>query len=102
MRSKVIFIVMFMLSFSIAHDTIINTIQTNEHHSSIHYTSDTIQIQKYNSDCIDDIHAMFHMEALITPNMSSFIQLPTKQLLSHISFTYSFTYKETSYKPPKA
>ena len=40
MHSKVIFIVLFMLSFSIFHDTFISLIEKNEHTDIVHYISD--------------------------------------------------------------
>ena len=100
MRAKVIFIVLFMLSFSVAHDTVINILQPHGHTSSSHYADQNIQSQECES--IDEVHAMFHFEALISSYSNNFIQPPTKKTLSYNSSTYTFKYKETSHKPPKA
>lgn len=102
MHSKVIFFVLFMLSFTVAHDTVIKIIQPNGHNSIAHYIDENIQSQECNGDSIDEIHGMFHFVALVAPYRNRFIQPSTKQTLTHNSFTYTFTYKETSDKPPKA
>lgn len=99
-HSKVIFFVLIMLSFSVAHDTVINIVQPNEHASIIHYTDQNVHSQE--CDSIDEVHAMFHFEALVSSYCNSFIQTSTKKSLSYYSSTYTFTYKETSDKPPKA
>jgi hypothetical protein len=91
-----------MLSFTVIHDTVINMVQVDKHTTVVHHTDKKIHLQACEIDTVDDIHAMFHFVALITGYKSSFVQLPTKKLLSHNPFTYTFTYKETSYKPPKA
>lgn len=100
MQSKVIFFVLIMLSFSVIHDTVINVIDINEHTTIVHQTDENLHSQECES--IDDIHAMFHLEALVAAYNSDFIQLPAKQMLSDNLHTYTFKYKETSYKPPKA
>ena len=100
MRTKIIFIVLFMLSFSVAHDTVINIIQPHEHTSISHHADQNIQSQE--CDSIDEVHAMFHFEALVSSYSNDFIQPPTKKTLSYNSSTYTFKYKETSDKPPKA
>ena len=102
MHTKIILFVLFMLSFTVAHDTVINIMQPDEHTAFTHYIDENVQSQECNSDGMDEIHSMLHFEALVSSCSNSFIQPPTKKTLSYHSSTYTFKYKETSDKPPKA
>jgi len=102
MHSKVMFFVLFMLSFTVAHDSVINIMQPDGHTSVTNYSDTNIQSQECNSDSMDEIHSMLHFVALVAPYKNSFIQLSTIQKFTHNPTTYTFTYKETTDKPPKA
>ena len=100
MRSKVIFVLLFMLSFTVMHDTVINIVQTNEHSNVSNYVTAEIAAQ----ECADinEVHSMFHFVGLITPYKNTFIQLQNEKTLSHNLLQYTLLHKETSYKPPIA
>lgn len=100
MQSKIIFVVLFMLTFTVMHDSIINIVQKNEPTSISHYVDSNVQSQE--SSNIDELHSMFHLVGLIMPYKNTFIQLPTEETLSHNLLQYTPPYKETSYKPPRA
>lgn len=100
MQSKIIFVLLFMLTFTVMHDSIINIVQKNEHSSISHYVDENVQSQECNN--IDEIHGMFHLVGLIVPYKNTFIQLPTEETLSHNLLQYTLPYKETSDKPPRA
>lgn len=100
MQAKIIFYVLFMLSFTVAHDTFINIIHSNDHASISH--SQTQEVSYQECEDMDEIHGMFHFVGLFMSYKNSFIQLPTKPTLSYDSFQYSPPFKESSYKPPKA
>jgi hypothetical protein len=98
MKSKITFIVLFMLTFTIMHDSVMNMVQTNEHTSISHYVSSDIPSQECSD--IHEVHSMFHFVGLITPYKSTFVQLQKEKTLSHDLLRYTLPYKETSYKPP--
>ena len=100
MRSKIIFVVLFMLSFTVMHDTVIHIVQTNENTSVSHYVSAEIAAQECGD--IHEVHNMFHFIGLIMPYKSSVVLLQKEKTLSHDLLQYTLPYKETSYKPPIA
>ena len=101
MRSKIIFVVLFMLTFTIMHDTVINMMQKNNHSSVSYY----VNIDVVSQECTDiqhEVHSMFHFVGLIMPYKSTLLQLQKEKMLSHNLLRYALPYKETSYKPPIA
>ncbi len=100
MRSKIIFVVLFMLTFTIMHDSVINIIQKSNHSSLTHYVNSNVLSQ----ECADihESHSMFHFVALAIPYKSTFVQLQKEKTLSHNLLQYTLLQKETSYKPPIA
>ena len=100
MRSKIIFVVLFMLTFTVMHDTVINIMQKSDHSSISHYVSTDVPAQECSD--IHEVHSMFHFVGLIMPYKSSLLQLQKEKTLSHNLLQYTLPYKETSYKPPIA
>lgn len=100
MRSKIIFLVLIMLTFTVMHDTVINIIQKSDHSSILHYVSTDVPLQ----ECTDvhEVHSMFHFVGLIMPYKSTLVQLQKEKTLSHDLLRDTLPYKETSYKPPIA
>ena len=100
MRSKVIFVVLFMLTFTVMHDTVMNIVETDESTSVSHYVNTNVPTQ----ECTDihEVHNMFHFVGLIMPYKSTFIQLINEKTLSHNLLQYTLLHEETSYKPPIA
>ena len=100
MRSKIIFVVLFMLTFTVMHDSVINIMQKSDHSSISHYVNSDVVSQECSD--IHEVHSMFHFVGLIMPNKSTFLQLQKEKTLSHNLLRYTLPYKETSYKPPIA
>ncbi len=100
MRSKIIFVMLFVLTFTIMHDTVITIMQKSDHSGISHYVSTDVLPQECSD--IHEVHSMFHFVGLIMPYKSTFVQLQKEKTLSHNLLRYTLTYKETSYKPPIA
>jgi len=100
MQSKVIFVVLFMLTFTIMHDSVISLMQKSDHSSVSHYVSTDVASQECGD--IHEVHSMFHFVGLIMPYKSTFVQLQKEKTLSHYLLQYTLPHKETSYKPPIA
>ncbi len=100
MRSKIIFLILFMLSFTIFHDSLMPLIEKNKHTDVAHYLSDTAPTQ----ECTDfnEIHSMFHFMAIVTPSKNTQIQFAKRETIPHVTLEYSPPLEKTSYKPPIA
>lgn len=101
MRSKIIFLMLFMLSFTIFHDSLMPLIdEKNKHTDVAHYLSDTEPTQ----ECTDfnEIHSMFHFMAIVTPSKNMQIQFVKRETIPHLALEYSPPLEKTSYKPPIA
>ena len=101
MRSKIIFVVLFMLAFTVMHDTVMNIVQTNEHTSISHYVNTDVPSQEC-SDIQHEVHSMFHFVGLIMPYKNTFVLLQKEKMHSPDLLQYTLPHKETSYKPPIA
>jgi len=92
---------LFMLSFSVMHDSVISYMQTNDHTVVTHYA----QVDKGSSQEIHDIHeihSMFHFVGLIVPYVHTFIPQYEEELYAPNLLQYTTVDKETSFKPPIA
>ena len=100
MQSKIIFVVLFMLSFSTFHDTFISVIDKSEHKEIVHYMSD----EAPTSECAEfnELHNMFHFMAIVTTHKDMLIHLAKKETIPHILQHYAAPLEKTSYKPPIA
>ncbi len=100
MRSKVIFVLLFMLTFTVMHDTVINMMHKSDHTGISHY----VNTDSASQECSDihKVHNMFHFIGLIIPHKSTFVQLQKEQTLSYNLLQYISAHKETSSKPPIA
>jgi len=100
MQSKIIFIVLFMLSFSVFHDSFISFLDKSEHSEIAHYMSD----EAPSSECTEfnEMHNMFHFMAIVTPLKNSHIQLAKREDIPHLIIQYTPPLEKTSYKPPIA
>ena len=101
MKTKLIYIVLLLaMTFNIAHASIIATEDHCEHESISEYVLEQFESQ----DCDDlcDIHHLFHMTAIITPEIilslaPKYTEQPSCELL-----TYHPPFKRTEKKPPIA
>ena len=98
MQSKIIFLLLFMLSFTVMHDTVITLIDSDDDVLSSYYSS----IEKQTCDVADvhELHGMFHFMALITPLSPDLDVLKTKQTHSAYLLQYTLPHVEKSTKPP--
>jgi len=100
MRSKIIFVILFMLTFTVMHDSVINIIQKNEHTSISNYADTNAVSQEYSE--LQEVHGMFHFVGLIMPYQNTFVQLQKEETYSPYLLQYTLLHQETSYKPPIA
>lgn len=100
MRSKIIFVVLFMLSFTVFHDSFMPLLEKNKHTNSVHYMSNTTPTH----ECADinEIHSMLHFMAIITLYKNTQMQFAKREMIPHLLTRYSPPLKKTSYKPPTA
>ncbi len=100
MRSKIIYVVLFMLAFSAFHDSFISLIDTNEHTDIVHYVNDDVS----SSECSDfsEIHSMFHFMAILSSAKNTQIHFDKREAIPHLLVQYTSPLTRTSYKPPIA
>lgn len=101
MRSMITAILLAMLSFSIAHDTFINIMKEN--HEKVHVAHiDKAHTVSQGCDTIEEIHAMFHFMALISPYVALQPHAKTQKSDVFYALRYTQIFKETTYKLPQA
>ena len=98
MQSKIIFLVLFMLSFTVMHDTVINILDNNENVPVTQYANVDSQTQDIAD--IHDMHGMFHFIALITPLTPPQVALQSMNILSVYLLQYTLPHYQSSNKPP--
>jgi len=98
MRSKIIFLILFMLTFTIFHDTFISLIEKKEHTSIVHHIND----ESPSSECAEfnKIHSMFHFMAIVTTYQSTQLELEPKENIPHLLSNYTPPLTKTFHKPP--
>jgi len=97
MQSKIIFLLLFMLSFTVMHDTVINILDHTEKLSISEYAQQSNDI----SD-VHDMHDIFHFIALISERCISLEPLKKENTFSAYLFQYTFSSLHHSTKPPIA
>ena len=100
MKSKIIFTLLFMLSFNTFHDYIITLIDKSDHTSFVQGVEKTFPV----SDTVDaeKIHSMFHFIAIMIPCHNDKIHFAKKDTIVHSLQEYTSPFKRSSYKPPIA
>ena len=98
MRSKVVFLLLFMLSFTVMHDTVINILDNDENVLVSHYAS--VEKQAANVADVHDLHGMFHFMALVTSLAPVLEALKSEHTLSIYLLQYTLPHLESSTKPP--
>jgi len=98
MRSKIIYVVIFMLSFSAFHDSLISLIDTSEHKDIVHYVYDDAPSAECNE--FNEIHNMFHFMAIVSSSKNIQIQFAKNEAIPHLLIQYTSPLTRTSYKPP--
>lgn len=100
MRSKIIFVVILMLSFVIVHDTVINILETNDNVSVTNYVSNDAGAQECTD--INEIHSMFHFVGLVSSVGSNALSFKKEKTHSYYLLQYTPPHKENTNKPPIA
>ena len=98
MQSKIVFVVLFMLSFSVFHDSFISLIEKHEHTDIVHYMSD--EVPSSESAEFNEMHSMFHFMAIMTTYKNTQVLLAKIESIPHLLIQYTSPFEKTSYKPP--
>jgi hypothetical protein len=98
MQSKIIFLVLFMLSFTVMHDTVINLLDNNDNVPVTQYANADGQTQDIAD--IHDMHEIFHFIALATPLTAPEVALENGDILSVYLLQYTLPHFLSSNKPP--
>jgi len=100
MRAKIVFLVVFMLSFVIVHDTVLTLIDQNQKVvASISSDCDTVSKTSMNTH---QMHSMFHFVALVTTVSASMDMVLNRQSIAYYTPEYILPYKKSIIKPPIA
>jgi len=99
-QSKVIFVVLIMLSFSTFHDSFFSILDKNKHTDVVHYIND----KTISSECteLNEMHSIFHFMAIISTDHSNKLQPVKRESIPHMVIEYTSPLEKTSYKPPIA
>ena len=98
MQSKIVFIIIFMLSFSTFHDSFLSILDKNEHTDVAHYIYD----KSTSTECteLNDIHNMLHFMAILEDYQNEQLEFGERETIPHLVIQYSPPLEKTSYKPP--
>lgn len=100
MQSKIIFLVLMMLSFSIFHDSFFAIIDKNPHTDIVHYMDNKTKSLECTE--LNEVHSMCHFIAIITNKLSYKFQLTNRENIPHRTSLYASFLKKTTFKPPIA
>ena len=98
MRSRTIYVLLFVISFSIMHDTFISLLhptddtQTTQCNESTHMVNSVMDIH--------EIHNMFHFLAVMSEKNVFFDNHHISNISSSNVFLYTSPYKKRSSRPP--
>jgi len=97
------FVILFMLSFSIMHDSIIAFMENNESPTT---QSQVVKSHSTQSDAnivdIHEIHSMFHFVGLMMQTVNTMMPDYKKEEFFQNLLQYTTLHKDTSFKPPIA
>ena len=98
MRSKIIFALLLLLSFTIFHDLFISVIEKNQCTKIVHSIND--QASSCDAVAFNKIHAMLHFMAIMLDYDNTSMPMKYHVSIPHHLGSYSPPSKETSHKPP--
>ncbi len=98
MRSKLVFLVVFMLSFVIVHDTVLTMIDHNNK-AGVISSLESYTVSEASTD-IHQLHNMFHFVALVYTEFPSMDIHTKKQTIEYYIPEYILPYKKSIIKPP--
>jgi len=97
-KNKIIFLLLFVFSFIIIHDTVLDVIQT-DHDSLITQSSDTNAAHKAYQP-LTHLHSMFHFVALIESEYPVFESPTTQMSIASVFLAYLYHEIEEDERPP--
>ncbi len=94
--NKIIYTLLFMLSFNVFHDSFISLIENK--HTHIVESVGEVSV----GDCADfgDIHKMLHFMAILTTPDNMIDEHIETLYITHLSNRYTSFIPKTSYRPP--
>lgn len=97
-QSSIIYIVLFMLSFNISHDSFISIIEKGHDNKNLHYICDI----EDREDCLEfnNIHSLLHFIAIIDTDKNSLAEQNSQENNTLILVQYTPPPQKTSIKPP--
>lgn len=100
MRNKTIYVLLFVMTFTIMHDTFISLLHPKEMSHTIHCNVHEDIMQ----EMVDthSIHSMFHFSAVMVEEYISFENIYKSKISSYYTFFYTPPYKDRAQKPPIA
>jgi hypothetical protein len=104
MKSKIIFTLLFMLSFNTFHDYLITLMDKSDHTSIVLCLDQVSAVSDTDTTAADyeKIHSMFHFMAIMIPHDNNQIHYSKKETIAHSLQEYTPPFKKSSYKPPTA
>ncbi|CAA6802160.1 MAG: Unknown protein [uncultured Sulfurovum sp.] len=100
MQSKITFVLLFVLSFSVFHDSFISLMDDELSSSSTHYMSDNVESSEPTE--LHELHNIFHFMAIVSFVGAVEVRFAKKETIAHVNIAYTPPIKKTSYKPPIA
>ncbi|MDQ7046819.1 MAG: hypothetical protein Q9M39_04070 [Sulfurovum sp.] len=100
MKSKIIYVVLFMLTFSALHDSFIPLLDTSENMHSIQYAHDDVS----SLECTEysEMHSMFHFMAIVSSTKNMPVHFAKHEIIPHLVVQHTPPLISKSYKPPIA
>lgn len=100
MHTKMLLIVILLLSFNILHDSFIVMLDKSTHTDVAYYSNSEAPVQE--CDNLGEIHKIFHQMAIMTTEKSGWIRFQKENILMSNLLQYSPPHAKSAYKPPKA
>ncbi len=100
LRNKIVFLLIFVFSFIIVHDTVLDVIQS-DHDSFVAQSSDTnVDNNMYHP--LPHLHSMFHFVALIEDTVSFIVPLRAEVKITSLFLPILYTDNAQLVRPPIA
>ncbi|SFV71647.1 hypothetical protein MNB_SV-13-871 [hydrothermal vent metagenome] len=98
MHKIITFMLLFMLSFSMAHDSVISLLK-HEKYPNISQINIDLTLDK-SCEGFNEIHNMFHFMAIVTAIKTYYPHFPTNIILQTLTTQAPSPLQESAYKPP--
>lgn len=97
MRSKILIILIFVISFATAHDLFINHFTPSNNSSITKFTVNIKTVDNINNDSLSKLHYMFHFDGVL----ASENRPTTFSLFQTIGYKHNFLSQNQQYKPTR-